>query len=86
MTHLLDENISGNDLIKIYQAQNTETNKFFRIINIIRQQRFKVDMASSLNTSIVNALIGLSLAFVVYFSSSYFAMSAGDFLAYFTAM
>ena len=45
MTHLLDENISGNDLIKIYQAQETETNKFFSIINTIRQQRFKVDMA-----------------------------------------
>ena len=67
MTHLLDENISGNDLIKIYQAQETETNKFFSIINTIRQQRFKVDMAGGLNTSIVNALIGLSLAFVVYF-------------------
>ena len=86
MTHLLDENISGNDLIKIYQAQETETNKFFSIINTIRQQRFKVDMAGGLNTSIVNALIGLSLAFVVYFSSTYLAMSAGDFLAYFTAM
>ena len=86
MTHLLDENISGNDLIKIYQAQNTETNKFFNIINTIRQQRFKVDMASGLNTSIVNALIGLSLACVVYFSSTYLVMSAGDFLAYFTAM
>jgi len=86
MTHLLDENISGNDLIKIYQAQETETNKFFSIINTIRQQRFKVDMAGGLNTSIVNALIGLSLAFVVYFSSTYLLMSAGDFLAYFTAM
>ena len=86
MTHLLDENISGNDLIKIYQAQNSETNKFLNIINTIRQQRFKVDMAGGLNTSIVNVLIGLSLAFVVYFSSTYLVMSAGDFLAYFTAM
>ena len=86
MTHLLDENISGNDLIKIYQAQNSETNKFLNIINTIRQQRFKVDIAAGLNTSIVNVLIGLSLAFVVYFSSTYLAMSAGDFLAYFTAM
>ena len=86
MTHLIDENISGNDLIKIYQAQETETNKFLSIINTIRQQRFKVDMAGGLNTSIVNALIGLSLAFVVYFSSTYLVMSAGDFLAYFTAM
>ena len=86
MTHLLDENISGNDLIKIYNAEDSEKNKFFNIINTIRQQRFKVDLAGGLNTSIVNALIGLALACVVYFSSSFLVMSAGDFLAYFTAM
>ena len=86
MTHLLDENISGNDLIKIYNAQSSEQNKFFNIINTIRQQRFKVDLAAGLNTSIVNALIGLALACVVYFSSTHLMMSAGDFLAYFTAM
>tara|TARA_B100000787_G_scaffold1840_1_gene1408 strand:+ start:349 stop:2064 length:1716 start_codon:yes stop_codon:yes gene_type:complete len=86
MTHLLDENISGHDLIKIYNAQNNEKNKFFNLINVIRQQRFKVDIAGGLNTSIVNILIGLSLSLVVYFSSTYLIMSAGDFLAYFTAM
>ena len=86
MTHLLDENISGNDLIKIYNAEDSEKNKFFNIINTIRQQRFKVDLAGGLNTSIVNVLIGLALACVVYFSSSFLVMSAGDFLAYFTAM
>jgi subfamily B ATP-binding cassette protein MsbA len=86
MTHLLDENISGNDLIKIYNAQESEKSKFFNIINTIRQQRFKVDLAGGLNTSIVNVLIGLSLACVVYFSSTFLVMSAGDFLAYFTAM
>ena len=43
-------------------------------------------MASGLNTSIVNILIGLSLACVVYVSSTYLTMSAGDFLAFFTAM
>ena len=86
MTHLLDENISGNDLIKIYNAQASEKNKFFKIINTIRQQRFKVDLAGGLNTSIVNALIGLSLACVVYFSSTFLVMTAGAFLAYFTAM
>ena len=86
MTHQLDENISGNDLIKIYNAEDSEKSKFFNIINTIRQQRFKVDLAGGFNTSIVNVLIGLSLAYVVYFSSTYLVMSAGDFLAYFTAM
>ena len=86
MTHLLDENISGNDLIKVYNAQESEKNKFFNIINIIRQQRFKVDLAGGVNTSIVNILIGLCLAVVVFLSSTYLIMSAGDFLAFFTAM
>ena len=86
MTHLLDENISGSDLIKIYNAQTSEKNKFFKIINMIRQQRFKVDMAAGVNTSIVNILIGLCLASVVFLSSTYLKMSAGDFLAFFTAM
>ena len=86
LTHILDENISGNDLIKIYNAQSNEKIKFNKIINIIRHQWFKVDLAAGLNTSIVNILIGLSLALVVYFSSTMLEMSAGDFLAYFTAM
>jgi len=86
LTHILDENISGNDLIKIYNAQSNEKNKFNKIINIIRHQWFKVDLAAGLNTSIINILIGLSLALVVYLSSTKLAMSAGDFLAYFTAM
>ena len=86
MTHLLDENISGNDLIKIYNAQSSEQNKFYKIINTIRQQWFKVDLAAGLNTAIVNILIGLSLGCVVYLSSTYLIMSAGDFLALFTAM
>jgi len=86
LTHLLDENISGIDLIKIYNAQSSEQNKFFKIINIIRQQWFKVDLAAGLNTSIVNILIGLSLGCVVYLSSTYLMMSAGEFTAFFTAM
>ena len=86
MTHLLDENISGSDLVKIYHAQDNEESKFLKLIKTIRQQRFKVDMAGGLNTSVVNILIGLSLASVVFISSTYLTMSAGDFLAFFTAM
>ena len=86
MTHLLDENISGNDLVKIYNAHSHEEGKFSQLVKTIRQQRFKVDVAGGVNTSIVNILIGLCLATVVYFSSTFLAMSAGEFLAFFTAM
>ena len=83
MTHLLDENISGSDLVKIYHAQKNEESKFSQITKTIRQQRFKVDVAGGVNTSIVNVLIGLCLASVVFLSSTYLVMSAGGFLAFF---
>ncbi|MDC9714337.1 MAG: lipid A export permease/ATP-binding protein MsbA [Gammaproteobacteria bacterium] len=86
MTHLLDENISGSSLVKIYNAQQQENAKFSDLINNIRQQRFKVDMTSAFNMVFINILIGLSLSTVVYFSATYLQMSAGDFLSYFTAM
>lgn len=86
MTHLLDENISGNSLVKIYQAQNQEANKFNNLVKIIRQQCYKVDITSSLNGSFVKVLIGLALAVVVYSSSILLDMSAGEFLSFFTAM
>ncbi len=86
MTHLLDENISGSSLIKIYHAQTQESTKFNNLIKNIRQQRFKVDMTGALNSGFVNILIGLSLGSVVYFSSTSLQMSAGEFLSFFTAM
>lgn len=86
MTHLLDENISGNSLIKIYHAQTQETNKFNALVTYIRHQIFKVGMTGAFNTGFVNILIGLSLATVVYLSSIYLKMTAGEFLSFFTAM
>jgi len=86
MTHLLDENISGSSLVKIYHAQEQESKKFNDLIRNIRQQRFKVDMTGAFNTGFVNILIGLSLCSVVYFSSTLLVMSAGEFLSFFTAM
>ena len=86
MTHMLDENISGNSIIKIYQAEKDQNNKFIDLVKNIRQQRFKVDLVASLNTNLINALLGLSLASVVYFSSINLNMTAGEFLSYFTAL
>ena len=86
MTHLLDEDISGSSLVKIYHAQDQESTKFNNLIKNIRQQRFKVDMTGAFNTAFVNILIGLSLGSVVYFSSTSLQMSAGEFLSFFTAM
>jgi subfamily B ATP-binding cassette protein MsbA len=61
MTHLLDENISGNDLIKIYNAQKAKKINFSRLLIPLGNKDLKLMFAGGLNTSIVNILIGLSL-------------------------
>jgi len=86
MTHLLEENISGNSVIRIFEAEKYEKNKFDHQVNNVRQQRFKVDLTAAVNTNLINILLGLSLAMVVYFSSFSLQMTAGEFLSYFTAL
>jgi len=83
---LLNENITGNTIIKIYGAQKIETKKITGLIQNIRHQKFKVTMSSAFNSNFINILLGLSLAAVVYLSSTYLVMSAGEFLSYFTAL
>ena len=86
MTHLLDENISGSAILKIFQAEEYEKNKFKHLIKNIKQQRFKVDLSAALNSNLINVLLGVALSVVVYFSSVFFKMTAGEFLSYFTAL
>lgn len=86
MTHLLNENISGNVLVKIYHAQSQISKKFNNLAKNIRQRSFKFNTISAVNIAFVNILIGLCLSTVVYFSATSLKMSAGEFLSFFTAM
>lgn len=86
MTNTLDENISNNALIKLHNAQKSNLKKFNILSNKVRQQRFKVEMTNAFNSALVGITIVMSLSVVVYLSSIKLNMSAGDFLAFFTAM
>ena len=86
LSQLLNENISSNSLVKIYNAQEQESSKFHNLVTNIRHQHFKIDVTAALNAGFVNIVIGVSLASVVYLSSTLLVMSAGEFLSFFTAM
>jgi subfamily B ATP-binding cassette protein MsbA len=86
LSQLLNENISSNSLVKIYNAQEQERSKFHNLVTNIRHQHFKIDVTAALNAGFVNIVIGVSLASVVYLSSTLLVMSAGEFLSFFTAM
>ncbi|SFV66594.1 Lipid A export ATP-binding/permease protein MsbA [hydrothermal vent metagenome] len=85
LTHTLDENISNQSLIKIYHAQEQETKKIKDLTNQLRQQSFKSSITDNLNSSMVYILIGLGLSSSIYVASIPLAMTAGEFISFFTA-
>ena len=86
IAHVVNENVSGNSIIKMYLAETSQKNKFYELVKKVRQQRFKVDLTAAFNSNFVNILLGVCLSFVVYLSAINLSLSAGDFLSYFTAL
>ena len=85
LTHNLEEDIIGNEMIKIYQAQKQEYRRFSKLTQTIRQNKFKIELSNAANIFAVYVIIGIILSSVVFFSSQ-MNMTAGDFLSFFTAM
>ena len=89
LTHRLEENLKGHRLIKLFLAETQEERKFYQVVNHLRQTNLKLAVLGSANSPIVQFVIAIALALVIYFASSLkgeSAMSPGEFVAFFTAM
>ncbi len=86
ITHNLNENISANHIIKIYNAEQQKKDTFHKLSNNLRQQLFKLNITEAFNTGFIGLTIVIILSIVVYSSSIYLNMTSGEFLAFFTAM
>jgi subfamily B ATP-binding cassette protein MsbA len=85
LTHILDENISNHTLVKIYHAQKQEKQKVHEQTKNLRQKTFKISITDSINNSVIYILIGMGLSSSIYVASGPLAMTAGQFIAFFTA-
>ncbi|MEH6822365.1 MAG: lipid A export permease/ATP-binding protein MsbA [Motiliproteus sp.] len=89
LTHRLEESLKGHRLVKLFLAERQEEAKLYRVVNTLRQNTFKLTMIGAANSPVVQFVIALSLAGVIYFAASLeggSAMSPGQFVAFFTAM
>jgi len=89
ITHVVQEAIEGQRVVKTFCAQQTEIGLFDRINNKNRKQAMKKAVASALNVPVVELLAALGVAAAVYFAIQQAAagvMNAGDFTSYITAM
>ena len=83
------EAAAGQKIVKIFGAQNYETERFFSANNFNRQQSMKQITVAILGTPIVESLASLAVAGVIYAALhevQHGHMTAGDFISYLSAM
>ncbi|MEH6649123.1 MAG: lipid A export permease/ATP-binding protein MsbA [Motiliproteus sp.] len=89
LTHRLEESIKGHKLIKLYGAEQQENKKFFNVVNSLRRNNFKLKMIAAANSPIIQQVLSIALASVVYLAASMegdASMTTGQFVSFFTAM
>lgn len=66
MNHILDENIKGHKIVKIYRSQAQEVNKFTQAIHAIRRASIKSEVATALSTPIIEWIIVCVLSLIIW--------------------
>ena len=89
ITHVLEESVQAQRVVKIFGGQSYEMNRFNMNNKSNRQQNLKLTVTSSLSTSILQMIVGVALAGIIYMAINEGVnsdMSAGTFIAFMTAM
>jgi ATP-binding cassette, subfamily B, bacterial MsbA len=85
----ISEVIGAQKIIKIYGAQQVETDRFMKSADEIMKSRVKLVATSAANSAIVQWILAAAVAAVVYFAgilAESDSMTAGDFASFMTAM
>lgn len=85
MNHVLDENIKGQKIIKIYAGQPHEKNKFKHAVEHIRNATIKSEVATSASTPIIELLIVGVIALIIWLlakEAKLGDLTPGEFLSY----
>ncbi len=81
------EGVAGFREIRIYGASEQERERFYKVSKQARQRELKVVVTNSLSSALVQMMVALPIAFILYVvTKPNFGMSAGSFGAMVTAM
>ena len=89
MTHIIDEAIKGNRVVKLFSGQDYEGKRFDTMANRVRHMNIKIIATSAANVPIVQMIAVLALAFIIYIASSPSMgdeFTVGGFISFFGAM
>lgn len=89
MSRILEESIRGHKLVKIFSGQDYEARRFHGASDAVRYHEVRAKAASHTSIFIVQVLIALVLAVIVFIATNQNdadALSVGGFISLFTAM
>jgi len=89
VSHVIQEVVDGSRVIKIFGGQGPETERFERVNERNRAFNMKETVIRALNVPIIQFLVAIALAVIVYVASSGPAesrISVGSFMTFVTAM
>lgn len=85
MNHVLDENITGQKIVKLYGGQQHEQRKFHTAVKQVRQAALKTEVATAASTPIIELLIVCAISLIIWLMASQAKMGSltpGEFLSY----
>jgi subfamily B ATP-binding cassette protein MsbA len=89
ITHVVQEAIEGQRVVKIFGAQDVEVQAFDQVNRRNLNQAMKKAVAAAINVPVVELLAAIGVALAIYFAmqqSSAGRLTAGEFTSYITAM
>ncbi|RDH83979.1 MAG: lipid A export permease/ATP-binding protein MsbA [endosymbiont of Galathealinum brachiosum] len=88
ISHVLEESVQGQRVVKIFGGQKYELDRFYKNNNHNRQQNMKLMVSTSLSTAILQIIVAFALAGIIYVAIQEGLkdnLTAGTFTAYITA-
>ena len=89
MTHVLEETVKGQKIVKIFGGQDYEASRFGGVANWVRRFQMKIKAAATINVTLVEGFGAICFALIIYVGTSQAASGAptvGGFVSFFTAM
>jgi subfamily B ATP-binding cassette protein MsbA len=87
VTHVASESIEAYKVIRLYGGQEYEDHKFARVTKSNQQRELKVVVTNSVSTSLVQLIIAIPIAVVLFFATSpSFHVTAGSFASIISSM
>ena len=89
ITHVLEEAINGQKVVRVFGGQTSEIERFGRVTNRARRFLFKFSSSASINAPLAQFIIAIALAVIVYLAAHKSAaneITVGGFASFFAAM